>query len=180
MSTRPGHLKRNFLSTGDIARLSHRSRAQISSLAKAGKIPGQRVNRQKPYRYFDSPEIRKWCEVNRKRLSRIERLHAFIPAIVSAVIERDYRADPDRFILREIDSQLCESQDPDRLLEKWERARGDRHTEDLPRIDLAHAGREILAQICRQLVDSKNPEQLLKKWARALWDQRFDDLPHIP
>lgn len=117
--------------------------------------------------------------MKRKRLRRLEVGREFIPAIVNALIERDYRADPDRFILREICRQLRESEDPDRLLKKWERARVDQHPENLPRIDLAHVGSDILAEI-RRLLDSKNPEQLLKKWARALWDQRFDDLPHIP
>jgi hypothetical protein len=177
---RPGHLMRNFLTTCDIARLSHRGRAQISSLAKAGKIPGRRSNRRKPHRFIESPEIRMWCGVKRNRLSRRETGLIFIEGILRAVIARDYRADPDRFILREICRQLRESEDPDRLVKKWERARVARHPEDLPRIDLAHAGSHILVEIRRQLLDSKNPEQLLKKWARALWDQRFEDLPHVP
>src|SRR6266542_201794 len=104
---------RNFLTTNDIARLCAYSRAQVWNWWKAGLIPWRNANpRGKQIRFIDSPEIRFWCDVKRKR-SHVEVHNAFIEGIVRAVIARDYRADPARFIVRDIDRQLRESEDPD-------------------------------------------------------------------
>jgi hypothetical protein len=172
---------RNFLTTCDIARLTRYSRAQIWNLAKLDKIPGRRVKySRKRYRYVDSTEIRMWCEVKRRQPSDDELAVAFIEALVRAVIARDYRADPEKFIFREICAQLDASKDPQQLLEKWERAMVDRRPKGLPHVDLARLGSEVVVEIRRHLLDSKNPEELIEKWARAVWDQRFEDLPHVP
>jgi predicted DNA-binding transcriptional regulator AlpA len=152
---------RNFLTTKDISRLSGYSRAEIWNRAKAGEIPGERVKYSgKRLRFIDSPEIRSWCEERRFGLIALE--WSVIEGTVLAVIERDYRDNPDN----------------DQLLKKWERAMRAGKREDLPRIDLSRLGSDILGEILRQLVDSKNPKQLLRKWARALLDGRFEDLPH--
>lgn|SRR5262249_12514548 len=172
---------RNFLTTCDIARLTRYSRAQIWNLAKLDKIPGKRVEYcGRRLRYIDSPEIRMWCEVKRRRMSDNELAFVFVDALVRAVIERDYRADPEKFIVREISAQLDASKDPDQLLKKWERALADRRPKDLPHVHLARVGSEVLTEVRKQLLDSKNPEGLIKKWARELWNQRFEDLPHFP
>jgi predicted DNA-binding transcriptional regulator AlpA len=168
---------RNFLTTKDISRLSGYSRAQIWNRAKAGEIPGERVKYSgKRLRFIDSPEIRSWCEERRFGLIALE--WSVIEGTVLAVIERDYRDNPDKIVFQEIQRRLAESDDPDQLLKKWERAMRAGKREDLPRIDLSRLGSDILGEILRQLVDSKNPKQLLRKWARALLDGRFEDLPH--
>ena len=170
---------RNFLTTKDIARLSGYSRAQIWNRAKAGEIPGERVKYSgNRLRFIDSPEIRSWCEERRLGLIALE--WSVIEGTVLAVIERDYRANPDKIIFQEICRQLGESEDPDQSLRKWERAMREGSGENLPRIDLARLGSDILSEILRQLLDSKNPKQLLTKWAQALVDGRFEDLPHAP
>jgi len=170
---------RNFLTTKDIARLSGYSRAQIWNKAKAGKIPGEQVKHcGKRVRFIDSPEVRAWCEYGRRGINHL--VWRIIQATVLGVIERDYRANPDRFIVQEIFRQLDESDDADQLLEKWKRAKRDSNREDGPHVDLAHIGSEILGEILRQLVDSEDPKELLTKWARALADGRFEDLPRVP
>ena len=170
---------RNFLTTKDIARLSGYSRAQIWNKAKAGKIPGEQVKYcGKRVRFIDSPEIRAWCEYSRLGVDRL--ILRIIQGTVLGVIEHDYRANPDRFIVQEICRKLDESDDPDQLLEKWKRAKRDSNREDGPRLDLAHIGSGILGEILRQLIDSEDPKELLTKWARALADGRFEDLPRVP
>jgi len=169
---------RNFLTTKDIARLSGYSRAQIWNKAKAGKIRGRRVKHSgKRVRFIDSPEIRSWCKDSRLTLIALE--WSVIENTVLVVIERDYRANPDKIVLQEIDRQLGESDDPDQLLKKWERAMRDGNRQDLPRIDLARLGSDILGEILRQLLDSKNPKQLLRQWGRAVIDGHVEDLPQV-
>src|SRR5262245_43037684 len=117
---------RKFLTTNDIARLARRSRAQIWSLAKLDRIPGQRVKYcGRRFRYLDSPEIRLLCEIKRRRLNDNELALLAIEGLVRAVIERDYLADFEKFkkfMLREFRAQLRESTDPEQLVEKWKRA----------------------------------------------------------
>jgi hypothetical protein len=135
------------------------------------KYSGRRV------RFIDSPEIQSWCKESRFGLTALE--WSVIEGTVLAVVERDYRANPDKIMIREIYRQLGESEDPDQLLKEWERAMRDGDRENLPRISLARLGRDILGEILRQLSESKNPKQLLTKRARALVDGRIDDLPRI-
>jgi len=174
---------RNFLTTKDIAELSGYRRAQIWNWAKAGKIPGQRVKHSaRRVRFVDSPEIREWC--NRRRGGLDAWMWTVIEATVLAVVARDCSANPEKIekiIAQETQRQLDESDDPDRLLKKWELAMKDGNPENLPPVDLLRVmGSDILAEMMRQLVDSEHPGRLLTRWQRACADQRCDDLPYIP
>src|SRR5438132_8530846 len=112
---------RKYLTTGDIARLSGYSRAQIRNRAKAGKIPGQRANRRKPDRYLDSPAIRAWCKTARSSAER--QILDTVAAVVLEILAREGGSYLESLIIREISKQLEESKDPDELLKRWSEAR---------------------------------------------------------
>jgi hypothetical protein len=166
---------RNWLSTRDIERLARRSHAYICQKAKAGKIPGKRANRGRPFRYIDEPEIRAWCRTERYRVNQLELWLDVIEATVHAVRERDL----EKMIRWEVRRQLRESKDPEQLFEKWQRWRVHRRAEDPPPVTLGRATRYIFAEVWRQFIDSKDPVQLLRKWQRALGERRPEDLPHV-
>jgi len=165
---------RNWLSTNDIARLARRTRAHICEKVKGGTLPGKRVNRDKPYRVKDEPEIRAWCKTEADRKNQAELCADVIEFTVRAIRERDL----DKIIRWEIARQLLDSDDPDRLVKKWERAVADR-PDDLPRVDMARAARHIFVAIWEQLTDSDNEVELLRKWQRALIDEHPEELPRV-
>jgi len=175
MSTCCEHLTRNFLTIRGIARRYHCNPALLRKAWKAGLIPWPNANPSgKQPRFVDSPEIGAFC----KGLQSDPNLIAIIEGTVLEIIRRDYFPDlVDKMIIPEMYRQLSESNDPDQLLKKWERARVEGRPKDLPHISLAHLGSEALAEMLRQLLDSKDPGQLLKKWGRAIVDRRPGDLP---
>jgi predicted DNA-binding transcriptional regulator AlpA len=166
---------RKWLSTIDIARLARRSRAQIYNRAKAGKIPGKRANRGRPFRYIDEPEIRAWCRTERDRVNQLELWFDIIELTVRAVRERDL----EKMIRWEVRKQLRESKDPEQLFEKWQRWMVHRRPEDPPPVSLGRASRYIFAEIWKQFTDSEDPVQLLRKWQQALADRHPEDLPAV-
>jgi len=167
---------RKWLSTMDIARLAHRTRAYVWSQAKAGRIPGQRTkNGGKHIRYLDGTEIRAWCKTERDRVNQTELWLDIIELTIHAVRERDL----DKIIRWEMRRQVRESKDPDQLVKKWQRASVRRRSEDLPRFNQARAVRHIIAEVWTQLDESKDPVQLLRKWQRALVEGRSEDLPRV-
>src|SRR5437870_5613876 len=116
---------RNFLTMKDLVRLSGCSRAEIVNWWKAGLIPAQHANPSgKHLRLVDSPELRIWCEVKKRRLSYEELFLEFLRAVVRAVSARDREADvPSRSdIVGEIFRQLLDSKNPGRLIKKWGQA----------------------------------------------------------
>jgi hypothetical protein len=171
---------RKYLTTNDVARLCRRSRAQILNWLKAGKkIPGRVITPGKHNRFIDSPILRGWCEQSVLRLPLHGLGRGITEAIVRQVIARDYQADPEGFVARELNRQLHESEDPDELYKKWERGWVEERPEDLPRVDLAHLGCDVVVEMRRQILDSEDPDQLITRWARALVEGRPEDLPRV-
>lgn len=173
---------RNFLTTKDIARLSGYSRAQIWNRAKAGEIPGERVKYSgKRVRFIDSPELRGWCEARRRNQN--EWLMAVVEATRDEIVARDYGEELIiQELRRELRSQLSGSDDPDKLVEKWEKETAEQCLDKLRRVARVAWERlriEATQEIARQLLDSTAPIQLLLKWLRAIAEQRSDELPRV-
>jgi hypothetical protein len=174
---------RNFLTTSDIARLSGRGRAQVLNWWKAGLIPARNLNVSgKHLRFSDSPELRDWCEA--RRWNQNEWFMAVVKATRDAIVARNYGEELIiQELRRELRSQLSGSDDPDKLLEKWEQETAEQCLDKLRRV--ARVASELLRieatqEIARQLLDSTAPIQLLLKWLRAIAEQRPDDLPRVP
>jgi hypothetical protein len=126
---------RNFLTTSDIARMAGRSPAQILKRWKAGLIPARNVNTcGKQLRLIDSPELRMWCEMERR--GRDYWLLELIKTITTCIMLRDRGADaPNRGdVTAEIIRQLLDSKNPAKLIEKWARALRDQRLNDLPQV----------------------------------------------
>jgi len=135
MSTKSRYSERKFLTTSDVARLSGHSRAQVLTWWKAGLIPAQNANAGgKQLRFIDSPELRMWGELKRKRGDYW--ILELLKTIVDCVVLRDRRRDaaPPSDILAEILRQLVASKNPKQLLTKWARALVDGRFDDLPRV----------------------------------------------
>jgi hypothetical protein len=173
---------RNFLTTSDIARLSGCSRAHILNGWKAGLIPARNLNVSgKHLRLSDSPELRGWCEA--RRWNQDEWLMAAVEDTRDGIIARDYGEELIvEELRRELRRQLSGSDDPDKLIKKWEHETAEQRLDRLrrvPRIARERLRIEALEEIARQLLDSTAPIQLLLKWLRAITEQRRDDLPRV-
>jgi len=174
---------RNFLTTSDIARLSGRSRAQVLNWWKAGLIPARNLNVSgKHLRFSDSPQLRGWCES--RRWNQDDWLIAVVKATRDEIVARDYGEELIiQELRRELRSQLSGSDDPDKLVEKWEQETAEQCIDNLRRVARVARERlriEAIQEIARQLHDSTAPIQLLLKWQRAIAEQRPDDLPCVP
>jgi DNA primase len=183
MSTKTRHSERKFLTTSDVARLSRRSRAQVFNWWKAGLIPARNLNVSgKHLRFSDSPELRDWCEA--RRWNQDEWFMAVVEATREAIVARDYGEELIiQELRRELRSQLSGSDDPDKLVEKWEQETAEQRRDKLrsvARVAWERLRIEETQEIARQLLDSTAPIQLLLKWLRAIADQRPDDLPRVP
>ena len=174
---------RNFLTTSDIARLSGRSRAQVLNWWKADLIPARNLNVSgKHLRFSDSPKLRDWCEA--RRWNQDDWFMAVVEVTRDAIVARDYGEELIiQELRRELRSQLSGSDDPDKLVEKWEQETAEQWLDKLRRV--ARVAWELLRieatqEIARQLLDSTAPIQLLLKWLRAIAEQRRDELPRVP
>src|SRR5262245_18404518 len=125
---------RNFLTTSDIARLSGRSRAQVLNWWKAGLIPARNLNVSgKHLRFSDSAELRGWCEA--RQWNQNEWLTGVVVATRDEIVARDYREELIiQELRRELRSQLSGSDDPDKLVEKWEQETAEQCIDKLRRI----------------------------------------------
>jgi hypothetical protein len=173
---------RNFLTTRDIARLSNHSRAQVWNWWKDGLIPARNLNVSgKHLRFSDSPELRGWCEA--RRWNQNEWVMAVVEATRDEIVARAYGEELIiQELRRELRSELSGSDDPDKLVEKWEQETAEQCLDKLRRVARLAWERlrlEAIQEIARQLLDSTAPMQLLLKWLRAIAEQRPDDLPRV-
>jgi hypothetical protein len=91
-----------FLTPKDLGDLAGYTKAQMCNLARTNEIPGTRVNPgRKHYRFADTPEIRKWCD-----LKKAERDRPRIRQSTAGKTQRKWQAKIDRLI------EILEQQEP--------------------------------------------------------------------